>query len=125
MSIRVSFLAIVWFFAIILLFITPLHEQPELIFQIIPLRSIVHLFMFIGFSHVCIVALKKQFRYASLRSRAIFIVISVLVLIALIAELSVYIFGNHPSFQFWNFGMDIVGVMIGGITFRLLYDSCY
>ncbi len=125
MSLRVSLLGIVWFFTIILLFITPLYEHPELLFQLVPLRSIVHLFMFWGFSHIWVVALKKQFRFAILREKAFSIVLIASILIALIGEIGVYAFSNYPSLQFWNLSMDILGAVLGGISFRLLYVSCY
>ena len=125
MSLRVSFLGIVWFFAIILMFITPLYEQPDLLFQFLPLRSIVHFFMFWGFAHVWIVALKKQFKFETLRRKAFLVVLLGAILIALTAEISVYFYRNDQIIHFWNLIMDVAGVVLGGISFRLLYRACY
>jgi len=71
------------------------------------------------------VALKKQFKFAVLRGKAFFIVVIASILIALIGEICVYSFNNYPSLQFWNLSMDVLGALLGGFSFRLLYASCY
>ena len=125
MSLRVSIVGIVWFFVIILVIFSPIKQDQSLIFGAIPIRSILHFFLFWGLVHTWVCALKKQLKFGKLKKNA-FILVGVIALnLAVLSEAISFAFHLNGSFSFWNFTFDILGTLIGMITFRLLYSSCY
>jgi len=124
-SLRVSIVAVVWLFVLTLVIFSPTHQDQHLIFGIIPIRSIVHLFLFWGLVHMWICALKKQLKFGKLKKNAFLLVGVIALNLAIFSEVINYAFHLNGSFSFWNFIFDIFGVLIGMLTFRLLYASCY
>jgi len=125
LSLRIALLGIIWFLAMVFLFTTPITSDCSLFFNAIPARAIVHFFLFWGFTHIWIGAFKKQLKFESLRKNAIVLVFGIACLIALISELLIYLVGSSSGFGFWNIAFDVLGAMIGVISFRLLYATCY
>ena len=125
MSLRVSIVGVVWLFVLILVVFSPINQDQHLIFDVVPIRSIVHFFLFWGLVHMWICALKKQLKFGKLKKNA-FLLVGVIVLnLAIFSEVINYASHLNGSISFWNFIFDISGILIGMITFRLLYSSCY
>ena len=109
----------------LLLFLTPEDSKKYLYFDLIPSRSFVHLFLFWGFVHVWLVALKKQLYSEWMRARALFIVVPVALLLAFFSEFGMYAFGISATIGMWNLVFDLIGSVAGLISFRLVYAQSY
>lgn len=116
---------IAWIMLMALVFYTPLNDSCPIYFGCVPARSFVHLFMFLGFTHIWLGIVKKQLKYETLRERAFPIVAGFAVLLAVASEISLYASGFLPWFNGWNLFFDLVGASLGMGTFHLLYRSCY
>jgi len=125
LSLRIALLGIIWFFAMVFLFTTPLNSECSLFFNIIPDRAIVHFFLFWGFTHIWIGACKKQLKYERLRINGIALVFGTAIFISLLSEILIYFSGMGSFFNFWNIIFNTFGAVIGVLSFRLLYASCY
>ena len=125
MSLRVSILGVVWFLVTILVIFSTNQQNQDLFLGSIPIRSIVHLILYWGLLHIWVCALKKQLKFGKLKKNA-FILVGIFALsLAVFSESINYIFHLNASFSLWNFLFDILGVLLGMLTFRLLYSSCY
>lgn len=116
---------IAWIMLMALIFYAPLTETCPIYFGCVPARSFVHLFMFLGFTHIFLGIGKKQLKYEIIRDHAFPIVVSLAVLLAIASEISLYAFGFLPWFNGWNLFFDLVGISFGMGTFHLLYRCCY
>ena len=125
MSLRVSILGVVWFLVTILVIFSPNQQNQDLFLGSIPIRSIVHLILYWGLVHIWVCALKKQLKFGKLKKNA-FILVGIFALsLAVLSEAINYVYHLNGFFSLWNFLFDILGVLIGMLTFRLLYSSCY
>lgn len=116
---------IFWLLLMALIFYTPINNLDLIYFECVPARSFVHLFMFMGFTHIWLGIFKKQLKYEVIRSRAFQIVVGIGIILAVLSEVSLYGFGFLPWFNGWNLFFDLVGIIFGMGTFHLLYKSCY
>ena len=125
MSLRVSILGVVWFLVAILVIFSPNQQSQDLFLGSIPIRSIVHLILYWGLVHIWVCALKKQLKFSKLKKNA-FILVGIFTLsLAVFSEAISYVYHLNVFFSLWNFLFDILGVLVGMLTFRLLYSSCY
>lgn len=107
----------------LLVFITPTPIKEQLYFNLIPSRSIVHCFLFIGFVHILIGAFRKQRKYESLRANAEFITLLFAALWIIIAVILGFGLGYQTTISGWNLLFDCLGSLIGIGTYKLLYRS--
>lgn len=109
----------------LLLFIAPIGGQ-TIYFKLIPALAIIHGVLFWGFVHIWIGAFKKQGKYEIIRKNAFKLVFFSALVLAALLELSVYRFSETSSNNIlWNIGFDLVGSVIGLLSFRILYANCY
>ena len=108
----------------VLVFVTPIQDPPHLFFGFLPSRTVVHTILFLGFTHTTLGTLKKQLKYDKLRDNAAIVVIGIGLAIALISEVSMYLFGVKAVISPWSILFDILGIALGIGTFKILYRSC-
>ena len=125
MSLRVSIVGIVWFVVMLLVIFSPVQQNQQLVFNTIPIRSFVHLFLFWGLLHIWVCALKKQLKFGKLKKNAFILTGAIALNLAIFSEVINYAFHLNGCFSFWNFIFDIFGILLGILTFRLLYATCY
>lgn len=125
MSLRVSIVGVIWFFVLLMIVFSPIQQDQLLMFGLIPTRSFVHIFLYWGFVHVWICALKKQLKFSKLKKNAFAIVAVIAISLATFSEVISYAIHLDLTIGYWNFLFDILGVLLGMISFRLLYSTCY
>jgi len=118
-------LGIVWFIVALLVIFSPDQQNQDFFLGSIPTRSIMHLFLYWGIVHIWVCALKKQLKFGKLKKNAFVIVGLFAFCIAFLSEAINYGVNPNGFFSLWNFLFDILGIVIGIVTFRLLYSSCY
>lgn len=116
---------LVWVVAMWLLFLTPVNEPVHRLVAGIPARSMIYCVLFMGFSHLWLGGLKKQLKYESLRRNAFYIVPGIAAIMIIGSELVTFISGASCGIIAWNILFEIVGTVLGILSFRLLYHQCY
>ena len=125
MSLRFFLPGAIWFGAMLLLFFTRTAD-PTIYFKTIPAMSIIHGVLFWGFVHIWISACKKQGKYEFLRKNAIKLVfLSAMVLMALLESVVHLVAAPSAGHTLWNIVFDLIGSLLGLLSFRLLYANCY
>jgi len=124
-SLRVSIVGVIWLVVMLLVIFSPVQLNQHLVLSTFPIRSFVHLFLFWGLVHTWICALKKQLKFGKLKKNAFLLVGVVALNLAIFSEAINFAFHLNGCFSFWNFTFDIIGTLLGILTFRLLYATCY
>ncbi|MDB3906003.1 hypothetical protein OAK35_03450 [Crocinitomicaceae bacterium] len=115
----------IWYLFMWLLFLTPVDEPILRVFGGLPARSLIHGLLFVGFSHLWLSGLNRQLRYAVLKKKA-FVIVPAVAIISIVAAESIYwIQHANSELLLWNLLFDIVGSVMGILSFRLLYNKCY
>ena len=116
---------IIWVLLMTLVFYTPISDHYLVYFGCVPPRSFVHLLMFMVFTHIWLGIGKKQLKFEVIRDRAFQIVFGIVMILAVMSEVSLYALNYLPWFNGWNLLFDLIGAILGMGTFHLLYRSCY
>lgn len=88
-------------------------------------QLLVHLILFLGFSHILMGVFKKQLKYERLRQHSeIVVIISGVGLISVVEFTRIGLGISHGSLL-WSLIFDIIGVFLGIGTFRLLYRGIH
>lgn len=124
MQIRVVIPAILWLSAMILVFAAPVNEFSTQFIGGISSRIILHSFLFAGFSLSLLSMFHKQLRYKNLKRNANSITLGVGIFVAAFSEVVMIGLNHHGNLDFWNLTMNVLGIIIGMITFKILYKEC-
>ena len=101
------------------------QEFELLLFDTIPLRSLINLFLFWGFAHIWLGGCKKEVKHRFLKRNAFAIIIAGTSILAVATELLLYYSGFQRSICSWSIVFNLIGMGFGILTFKLVYRSCY
>ena len=106
------------FVAIVLICMLPGNEVPELEDQVVD--KYVHAVLFGLLSYCMIIGFVKQFQYARLARHAVGISVVFSILFGILIELFQYGFLEGRTFDLLDIAADLVGVLIGFVSFVLV-----
>lgn len=87
-------------------------------------RDVLEFILYMGFVHIWVGALKKQLKSEPIRRKAVYIVVSVAILLILLSELGVSMYYKDYQFRIASMIINIFGALSGVMTFKLLYRRC-
>lgn len=108
----------------ILVFITPIKPDTEAFYNLIPPRSCVHGFLFLGFTHIMLGIANKQRSLKKIKRNSITVVLIFILAIIAISETILVLHPIHYSNVYWNLIFDVMGMVLGLCAFCLLYRQC-
>ena len=121
MWVRLFLPGVIWIGLMILVFITPIQQAENALDLPVPGRSVIHGFLFWGFVHIWLSALKKQWKFEKIKRNALWVVLVSTLIAIFVSELFIYGQGDKRSSLVWNLVFDLTGTALGILTFSLLY----
>jgi dipeptide/tripeptide permease len=116
--------AFAWVALMLLVFLREYQLEYNWDFAGITRNSVVQFVMFIVFAHIVNGVIMKQLRYPRWKEHPERIVLISGTVLAVVVEILRSKTLNNVEFNVMNLILDIVGVLIGIVIFRLLYRSC-